>query len=70
MRRWPCCQRVRHRLAEASLAGALDVLCEHLADEESSIMLGVLPAPARLAWRLIGHRQYTRRTTRIRAYLT
>ena len=36
----------------------------------SALLLGVLPAPARLAWRLIGRRQYTRRTNRIRAYLT
>ena len=47
----------------------LGALLEEADPEESAIMLGALPAPARLAGRLIGHRQYTRRITRIRAYL-
>jgi len=48
----------------------LGALLEDADPEESALLLGVLPAPARLAWRLIGRRQYTRRTARIRAYLT
>jgi len=47
----------------------LGALLEEADPEERAIMLGALPPPARLAWRLIGRRQYTRRITRIRAYL-
>jgi hemerythrin-like domain-containing protein len=48
----------------------LGALLEEADPEDRVILLGALPAPARFAWRLIGRRQYTRRTTRIRAYLT
>jgi hemerythrin-like domain-containing protein len=48
----------------------LGALLEEADPEESAMMLNVLPAPARLAWRLIGRRQYIRRISRIRAYLT
>jgi len=48
----------------------LGALLEEADPEDRVILLGALPAPARLAWRLIGRRQYTRRTTRIRAYLS
>ncbi len=47
----------------------LGALLEEADPEESAIMLGLLPAPARLAWRLIGRRQYARKITRIRAGL-
>jgi hypothetical protein len=47
----------------------LGALLEEADPEESDIMLAALPAPARLAWRLIGRRQYARRITRIRACL-
>lgn len=48
----------------------LGALLEEADPEESAMMLDALPATARLAWRLIGRRQYTRRITRVRAYLT
>jgi len=48
----------------------LGALLEEADPEDRVILLGALPAPARLAWRLIGRRQYIRRTTRIRAYLS
>ena len=47
----------------------LGALLEEADPEESAMMLGTLPPPARLAWRLIGRRQYTRRVNRIRADL-
>ncbi len=47
----------------------LGAVLEEADPEESAIVLGALPAPARLAWRLIGRRAYTRRITRIRADL-
>jgi Hemerythrin HHE cation binding domain len=47
----------------------LGAILEEADPEESAIMLGALPPPARLAWRVIGRRQYTRKITRIRADL-
>jgi hypothetical protein len=45
----------------------LGALLEEADPEESAIMLGALPPPARLVWRLIGRRQYNRRITLVRA---
>jgi hemerythrin-like domain-containing protein len=47
----------------------LGALLEEADPEESAIVLGTIPALARLAWPLTGRRQYTRRITRIRACL-
>jgi hemerythrin-like domain-containing protein len=47
----------------------LGALLEEATPEESAHLMGNLPAPARLAWRLIGRRQYARRTRALRAPL-
>jgi hemerythrin-like domain-containing protein len=47
----------------------LGALLEEVDPAESAILLGALPPPVRLAWRLIGRRQYARRLTLIRADL-
>jgi hemerythrin-like domain-containing protein len=44
----------------------LGALLEEATPEEAAHMLSGLPLPARLAWRLIGKRQYAKRTTLIR----
>jgi hemerythrin-like domain-containing protein len=47
----------------------LGALLEEATPEEAAEMLSKLPAPARLIWRLVGRRQYARRTRRLRGPL-
>ncbi len=44
----------------------LGALLEEATPEESAEMLGKLPPPARIVWRLVGRRQYAKRTRRLR----
>jgi hemerythrin-like domain-containing protein len=48
----------------------LGALLEEATPAETAHMLSNLPAPARLAWRLIGRRQYARRTRALRGPLS
>ena len=48
----------------------LGALLEEATPAETEHMMGNLPAPARLAWRLIGRRQYVRRTRALRGPLS
>jgi hemerythrin-like domain-containing protein len=47
----------------------LGALLEEATPEEAAELLGKLPAPARLIWRLVGRRKYAQRTRRLRAPL-
>jgi Hemerythrin HHE cation binding domain len=47
----------------------LGALLEEADPEESALILAVVPRPARLVWRMIGRKQYTRKITLIRAGL-
>jgi hypothetical protein len=44
----------------------LGALLDEATPAERAHMLGNLPAPARLAWRLIGRRSYARRVRELR----
>jgi hemerythrin-like domain-containing protein len=48
----------------------LGALLEEATPEEAATMLGTLPVPARIVWRLVGKRQYATRTRRLRGPLT
>ena len=48
----------------------LGALLEEATPAETAHMMGNLPAPARLAWRIFGRRQYARRTRALRGPLT
>lgn len=60
-------ERFEQETPKSKLMLFLGSLLEEATPAEAALMLGKLPAPARLIWRLVGRRAYTRRIKAVRA---